>query len=469
MSKDTPKSKDDYGCSERVDLKHDRSKKFHTPGYFWMPAALTNASMVGYIGVKYEKNEHLAQKVFKTGNAPGVYAYRYPDRTLYYSAAKLPDKFKAVTDVQVNYAMSKGSKLLSKLVKYAMYNAWEAPKRKHSVTRDKVRDNAFIVQDSGGFQLHVGRVDFIDPLEVMRQHNIYADTGVGLDIPLYGVVDPRFVSATAKILALNNKVMDKARHPEVSLMNVSHGMTLKSRVEFLDICMKEPLQSLCIGSVKSSIGNEMKPTRFVAHIMTSIFHTEKNYQHYHVLGVSTRWQMALIALIAKKTGKTITSDSSTYAKGAFNGRMFSYSGQDVLIGKPRHPSLSTLNCGCPACQLVGYEGPYRATGQLMMIHNLWSLAKTAKNYNYLAQNYDPDKWYFEEVPHQDKHKHEIRAAIKIIREAKNVSDLMKMTRDKQYDQGGLFANPATLSADLKRKLVVIREYEKYHGVKVFKE
>lgn len=372
-----------------------------------------------------------------------------------------------------------GKKFL-RTAKYSLYGANDAPINSFAAWRDDVRANSYVIQDSGGFQIATGVVDFLDPVKVAKAHSLYADSGVCLDIPTFKTADTTVLKATAKVLVANNEIMAREAHKSVSLLNVCHGGTLKLRLDFLkDIGKGPPMHSLCIGGLRQSgIGDMMSyvtPERFAAHVLLGVLYTEKLYEHYHVLGVATDWQMALMALISDVTGKKLTSDSATHNLSGAAGVLVNYGHTKApsnVIGQDREEWGST-RCSCPACQVAEYEVVHRLSGTMASLHNGFALASQAKSMRALVKVrnlqgrsrsefsgvlYGNVKSLGTDIPMQRS----FHRAVDLILTVKSYKDLAVVS-EARTKAIGLFNDSAT--GELSSGNVVIaaiRRYEKYH-------
>lgn len=441
-------------------------------GYYWMPAATDEVSCFRNIAVLEQKNTVFGSRRIKEQNgkkAHMVFVMKNPTQTVWASAKPLPESVLNKPGVKLyDFGLNDGRAYLSDNVKFAMYNASTAS-NKHMDVRDRIRKCTYVVQDSGGFQLFVGKTDFLSPTEIVQRHNQYADVGVGLDIPGYGITDSKIIDATAKVLAANNTEMVKSKHPKLKLMNVSHGMNIEQRIRYLEIVMaEEPLDSLCIGSVKTNMGERpMNPERFIGHLLATILVSDKVYHHYHVLGIGTRWQIALLALAAVKFKKLITSDSANYAKTAFNGQYLAYGYSNFPLGKSLgdHPSHMPLRCWCPACSVFKYVETYRSASELTIAHNFWSAAQTAKDYNEMAHADPEGRWILTEVPYLEALKIRMRRALTVLHETNSLADLHRIHKGKaEHSRLGLFSG-----GEEDRRIQIIRNYENHHGRTFYKK
>ncbi len=347
--------------------------------------------------------------------------------------------------------------------------------------RDKVRAHSYVIQDSGGFQLVSGVCDFIDPHDVAKKHTLYADSGVSLDLPVSGVPGKKFALATAQMLAANTKIILEDVAPDVKIMNVCHGATLDIRNAYLDIVTKNPAHSLCIAGLRrSAVHNgdtfdRTSPVAFASHILLAMLKTQKLYQHYHVLGVATHWQMALMALAAAVHQKIVTSDSASHSLSAKSGLLLYYQGEYSVTLQGREANIyHATYCGCPMCHSVRDHLWYKIGPHWMsMIHNVYALLRNAKVFNEVAKtavakNYDAPhtvKEFLRNIPDlHHKHHNSFLRAVSLIYKTTKISELKALPEDPKTN--ALFASSKAESSVVPdRMLSILRAYEKFHKKK----
>lgn len=446
-------------------------------GYAWAPAVIDDFPLAQMhrkpapygIGVS-EKSKSVNGTLFYQKTALG--------HTLTYNALR--------GNIHTNLGIAKdkikwpGKKAI-KATKFSLYNqadvATESVKGK--AIRDLVRKDSYVLQDSGGFQLVSGVADFVDPLQVARKHTLYADSGVSLDLPVSGVNDKAFALATAQMLIANTRVILTNVPPQVKVMNICHGATLEIRGAYLDAVIKEPAHSLCIAGLrKAATSHEndfdrSSPFAFASHILLAILKTEKIYQHYHVLGVATPWQMALIALIAHQHQKIVTSDSASHTLSAKSGLLLDYAERSAYKSLGRHiTSYSQMYCSCPMCYELKDSLWYKVGAHWMpAIHNMYALLRIGEKFDHLAQVLLHEnlaepvivKHLMRNLPGlPHKVSHDFQRAVRLIRNTTKVEQLRNLPEGGKNI--GLFAGAAKEKIS-PRQIEVVQKYEKYHNAK----
>lgn len=366
-----------------------------------------------------------------------------------------------------------------KSTKFSLYNQANVSKEssRGKVVRDLVRKDSYVIQDSGGFQLVSGVEDFIDPLLVARKHSLYADSGVSLDLPVSGLNDKAFALAAASMLVANTKKILENVPSQVRVMNVCHGATLEIRSAFIDAVCKEPAHSLCIAGLRrAATDNDTEfdrssPVAFASHILFSILKTEKLYQHYHVLGVATPWQMALIALISNLHQKIVTSDSASHSLSAKSGLLLDYAQQQAFKNKGYTiNSYGPTYCACPMCVALKDSLWYKIGASWMpALHNIHALLRSADTFDHLAKVLIAEKASAAHVAHEllmnsPKLPHNVsnafRRAVALILNTRKISELKNMPESSQSH--GLFARKE-VSKVPSRFVEIVKAYEKYHN------
>jgi hypothetical protein len=355
-------------------------------GYYWVPASVDSSQSVVKIGYQPHKDFKLGIVSKKIKNRV-YYKVGTPkhDMVLTMSSLKeIPQKFEKVAMPMLD---------LLKKVQWSLYGVPDTPKddtRVAAKLRRKILDLTYVIQDSGGFQLATGVVDFVDPKAVAESHSRFVNSGVSLDLPGSGLSNHDLVIGSAKMLAANSKIIQENLTAPVRLLNVCHGSSLKIRHDYLKVVLQNPLDSLCIGGLRAPAAaaasefDRTSPSVFTAHILLSMLMGEKHYQHFHVLGVSSDWQMALMALIAKTHQKVVTSDSATYKLSGFAGIHLGYGDSEApnqRLNKDFKGWITT-RCTCPVCSIIGYDQLYgRNIASVSMIHNAFALYERTQTFN----------------------------------------------------------------------------------------
>ncbi len=440
-------------------------------GYAWAPAVIDDFPLCQLKCTAANANGSDKVKKVK-GNT--FYQKSQLGRKLTYNALRGDLRTLGVKDISYP-----GAKFI-KATKFSLYNQADITNASESGTkiRNLVRANSYVLQDSGGFQLVSGVEDFIDPAMVARKHYLYADSGVSLDLPVSGINDKKFALAAAKMLVANTRIILDNSGP-AKVMNVCHGATLEIRSAFIDEVVKEPGDSLCIAGLRKGATqhendfDRSSPVAFASHILLALLKTEKLYQHYHVLGVATPWQMAIIALAANVFQKVITSDSASHSLAAKSGILVDYAGQQAfkLAGR-QVDSYSPNYCSCPMCvELKDYLWYKIGASWMPSIHNGYALLRSAETFDHLAKMVIHHKLESTELT---KHltlnlrkmtvdnMHSFQRAVNLVLTTKSASSLRNLPAGGKPK--GLFADTAA-SAIPQRHLDILRSYEAYHGKK----
>jgi len=376
--------------------------------------------------------------------------------------------------IKLKDAWHPGRELLQR-THFGLYNAQDkVMKESHLHQARELGKLCYRIQDSGGFQLFIGLKDFIDPIELTALHDTFADSGVGLDLPLSLVDDPILVQAGARMLAANSKVMVKARKAKWALMNVSHGLTPQLRAKWQKIALAEPMDSLCIAGLRGSILDTAvgaNPMAIAAHMLVGMLHPA-DYKHYHLLGLSSVIGMSLAAVIANLHQKVVTSDSTTY----LNGQQF----KNFINGTipPREGNYGRIKCSCPICNFIEYEYWMDGFPTLMLLHNAEQINKGCETLNGLASIAIAKKLKGTEIA-RFFYKAGVGFDKRVLPAMGRAFDLILQT--KKYEQacaidnsvkktamGTLFDTVKTVpKEDLSRQYWIIKRYGKYHKTDFF--
>lgn len=173
--------------------------------------------------------------------------------------------------------------------------------------------NKVVMQDSGGFQIAHGAVDFINPVTLAGIYTRNADEGIVLDLPARQLGDdPEVLKKTAAIHRLNARLMQKNLPKNFRLGDVAHGLNLDlvdgyrkntndEKIDYKFLCISGALRFNMVETIHRCL-----------HIMT----TGRQYDHYHVLGVGNPPLLAALARLVymmKQSGRHVllTTDASS--------------------------------------------------------------------------------------------------------------------------------------------------------------
>jgi queuine/archaeosine tRNA-ribosyltransferase len=240
------------------------------------------------------------------------------------------------------------------------------------------KESPKIISDSGGFQILTGKLDYIDPLEIITWYNKNVDIGIVLDIPPW-MTSKEVLLRMAKVQKKNTDILLANKEPHVELMNIFHGNTTEDRKMFRKIVEDPRIERLAIG------GSYTKSILRSIYDLILIANTGKKYKQYHLLGVTNLLQLvAMMRLTHKGLIPHVTSDSSTHIQKAF---LKEYLHQAHLTSNIVHlqigrnhvyPSMGNrLPCSCPLCSRVKYADVFSlldgsAVNVALAFHNMYT-------------------------------------------------------------------------------------------------
>jgi hypothetical protein len=344
--------------------------------YEYMPASIDSTDKALTIGVRFEKNK----KTSYEKNRNGI-IMRFPDRTLYCFRSFMPSHDRMM-DQKVDYVQemdiftNKG--LLGEMgFKYAMVNASAVPSTYFYDNYDLEKQDLWplIVSDSGGFQLHSGKEHFLNPHEIVKNHNRLCDIGIVLDLPLPHRFQKDLLLRAADMQKKNNAIFIKEKRKSLEFLNVFHGSTFYMRQKYRDIVEDSAMDRVALGGVKTL---DLIP--LALHTLFVVMNGRK-YKQYHVLGVSGLERWVILSYIGhKKLAKLITSDSSSYIQCGINMQYFEP--QKLLstvhmgdYGRACNANR-TLHCSCPVCNTIKYAHGMALTESIgfrgVLTHNLYT-------------------------------------------------------------------------------------------------
>lgn len=322
--------------------------------YEYMPASIDSTDKALSMGVKYERNDKYSAEKVNNG-----IVMRFPDRTLYCYRSFMPSHERMLDQpvdeiLEMDIFTNKG--LLGEMgFKYSMVNSSAIPSTYVYENYDAEKKDLWplIVSDSGGFQLHSGAEDFLDPHEIVKAHNKVCDIGIVLDMPLPHRFQKDLLMREAAIQKKNTEIFIKEKRKSLEFLNVFHGSTFYLRQKHRELVEDSRIGRVALGGVKTL---DLIP--LVLHTLFVVMNGRK-YDQYHVLGVSglERW-VALSYIGHKRLAKLITSDSSSYIQCGINMQYFEP--QKLLATMHLGDYTRTVNkqkllhCSCPVCSMAKY-------------------------------------------------------------------------------------------------------------------
>ena len=174
-----------------------------------------------------------------------------------------------------------------------------------------------IISDSGGFQILMNKLNYVDPRELINWYNANVDVGLVLDVPPGGILELDQVKKLATLQAKNTEILMSNRRPGLEMMNIFHGVTPEDKKLFRGICERDDIDRVAIGgtyftSIVDSIDS-----------LYQTINTGRKYNHYHVLGVTNNLQtLIFMKMAALGLAPLITSDSSAALQVAKNKEFY---------------------------------------------------------------------------------------------------------------------------------------------------
>lgn len=271
--------------------------------------------------------------------------------------------------------------------------------------RHEYECNSFIVHNSGGFQLVMGRTDFLDPFYVidwMNKNNVTVAASVDV-FPRkmeQDVIDEELTSS-AFVSRENNIIYKRYRRKGMKIMNVIHGLTPMQQEYWASVVNDEDIESWAVGSDSKSIYTQLSGI--------SVLRNRFPKDHYHIFGVSST-EISLIMCWLGKYVPLLTSDSTTHFRAAVNKEVpfmdingiisRKYVGEKGDFVKTRS---SVLPCSCPVCSRIKYlsifgmDAKYKVD-RLASWHSMFVMTRQAEYWNKVAEQSTFDE-YFNLISH----------------------------------------------------------------------
>lgn len=235
-----------------------------------------------------------------------------------------------------------------------------------------------IQSDSGGFQLINNKIDYLDPMDVIRWYNGNVHEGMVLDIPIPFGDDVDMLKRGAAIQKHNTNILVDNAREDLEFFNIIHGDSYETYALYHDIVQRDDLDMLSVASIYRS--EIVKSIYNVAKIVNH----GKRYKQYHLLGIYNIAMVAPLIWFAQKMGVNISTDASTHVKSGIN-RMFHSQHEPIapvrrlIIGNNGGVPPSRNNftpCTCPVCSSVKYTDilayvPGSTATFALVMHNMF--------------------------------------------------------------------------------------------------
>lgn len=264
--------------------------------------------------------------------------------------------------------------------------------------QDGLRDDIFILGDSGGFQqLTLGKNFSRDKVLDWQERNCTA--GMIKDYPC--LPDDN--------LSLMNEKQDKTvedalwmldNRKEIMLYSIYFGNEVKDFERMHDLYSGAEFDGLSLGSLPAIAP---KPGLILSRIMYMI-NVVGTKKPIHILGVSNFDLLAAIHYMAHKMKVEITYDSSSYANGSKFRKYripFDIKRHVILSNRDRDTcKLTELPCMCPICSNIDIDialsdGSF--AGVLFDLHNLYIILSYVKTLNSLVKEEELYKSFVKKI------------------------------------------------------------------------
>lgn len=374
--------------------------KHKNRAYAFCPAAVDYTSHAGLgIYIAYKRNKHNSIRVREV--MPNHAWIECPDRDI----VLVRDSHKETGyrpldcnfDEYVDFDVFKPSVAKAFGLDIFMTNSHHSEKQHTAKIRraGRAADNHIdILTDSGGFQIIMQKVDYIDPIELVKHYNLNSDIGMVLDIPTFLSSNSDHLIRAAKIQAANTQLMMDNKRESLELMNVVHGYTKQGIRKVRAIVEREDITRLAIPGTADD--NSLLSA---LDLTLDVMMTGQKYEHYHCLGIYNiphMLPMILAANMPQFEGRRITSDASTHLQSA-NNKI--YHTQHTMYSPARRIRLGDLStkpavdhhlpCSCPVCASIKYTDVLSVLdGALfkhtLAVHNMWEITRYSKMMNEFA-------------------------------------------------------------------------------------
>lgn len=240
-----------------------------------------------------------------------------------------------------------------------------------------------IISDSGGFQLMMGRYEWLSPEQLVHWYNDNVDIGMILDIPTHGLTEDSQFELIAKAQKHNtNILLDNARD-DLEFFNIFHGIG-EQQIKFRE-CVDDPrIRRAAIGG--AYLGTFMYTFHGNFKLIRNL--GVDGYKHVHILGVWNLLQLIpTMRFASHRPVNLITSDASTAVQNA-NSKNYAFHptidskwelrsiGINSQAYVPNHHVH--LPCNCPVCTAVKYLDvlaviPGALVTHSLVHHNIWAM------------------------------------------------------------------------------------------------
>jgi hypothetical protein len=351
----------------------------------YCPAAITARTPNLFYGVKYENNKDKPY-LWKRTRFNGLTKHWAPDRTIYWGSVSSRQNCLGTDEYDVFFTISPSThpQVLSNAgFNYAMASPHHVSKE--SETRRNKHVKLFC--DSGGFQLISGALDWVDMDELVDTYNRTIDYGIGMDIPVPGPLQPKYLQRMCEVMLKNNKYLRSKADPRVEIYDVSHGNTLTLRSKFLERVLQQKKKDkiegggLAVGGIGQNWvdgGQAQTIVNGTVNLVYVLTKAKDAYERFHVLGTTGPYFQFIYHLILAGLNKIqITADSTSYIMPSTYNLIVTNKWPEHSLLSTELPKVDvsyTMPCNCPLCHHIKYTKEYHLSYMSNAIHGLYVMA-----------------------------------------------------------------------------------------------
>jgi len=239
-----------------------------------------------------------------------------------------------------------------------------------------IGDDVLVVGDSGGFQILTGKIDWLEPITILRWQEENCDIGITLDVPpvssISSIPDISFVEKCARKSARNYEIAARnRRNDKLLLLKPLHG----AKLEQLKIWHKH-IKDIDLDGYALSPKPAADPMIFALH--ATFIHEAEMPERIHVF-LGSGPNIIPVIIYSSYFFKNVTFDSTTPLLRARN-RYYIISFVPVtfyirMLSRKTLPSIKRLPCDCPVCSKISsatdfYKGISDGE-KFLELHNLF--------------------------------------------------------------------------------------------------
>jgi len=242
-----------------------------------------------------------------------------------------------------------------------------------------IENDVLVVGDSGGFQILTGKIDWLEPISILRWQEANCDIGIALDVPpvssINSIPNSSFVEKCAEKSARNYEIAERNRRSDkLILLKPLQG----TKLEHLEIWYNST-KSIELDGYALAPKPIDDPMVFALQVI--FIHEREEQERTHIF-LGSGLHVIPVIIYSTYFFKSVTFDStvpSTYGANRIYTIFYAPTSFRIQIPSRRNPpNMRRLPCDCPVCSKVSYadfcKGENDAVG-LFVLHNLFTFLK----------------------------------------------------------------------------------------------